>query len=1275
KNLACITKTKCEYIPFPEQVFTFNRTLSFASDSVNQIVIRINNGFYSFKSEYKEFKKLIIKNPLGQIDTAIYDVVYVKSEHNFLAISKSYIYRYNKSTNEFIPYINLHKLSSPLWNHMLDPTMVCKEEPKIYGNSYFSFTDNGELYKLDIQTGEEKIIQLNKKIPENNLKDKLFTTALLESNGWLWIGSNDIGLFHYNLLTDEIQQFIHEADNPAGLTSNEIFAILSDENGVVWLASNGYGLIKMEPILPLMEVGSPAAKKSKFTYGGLSKNIRAFLETDDGYWIGTLKGLYAYNTSRNEYSDLYKLIKSEYYLQILSRTLANPEEFYEEIGTLAKDRLGNIWIGTWTGRLFIFNPKSNKRLAWSLPSSSLSLLKMIRDLYFDSKDVMWISTYGEGTYAINIKELDFENPASFQPKLIGYNPKDTASISSNTIFSFSEDADGNIWAGAENGLNKYNYTNKKWTRYYNIPGNMHSLNSNNVRSFALDNSGTLWIGTNGGGLNRYNKKENNFTHFTMKNGLPNDAIYSIICDNNGKLWLGTNYGLCRFDPLNYSCKNFTGKDGIQNYEYNTGAALKLTDGTLLFGGVNGYNIIHPDKIENKKPTVPAVVISSIKIFDKEVPPGDSHFNLAFNENSLTFEFAALSYYRNQDNRYAYKMENIDPDWIYSNTRRLVNYSNIKPGTYVFKVKACNSEGVWNEAGTQVYFTINPPWWESWWFRSLLAALVISGVIWFYNYRTALFRKQKMILEKTVELRTAELREQKEIAEQSEKYKQQFLANMSHEIRTPMNAVMGMTELVLDSELNNKQRNYLEAVKKSSNNLLHIINDILDFSKIEVGKVDLEYIDFSIRDVLEQVKQTLNHKAEEKGLHLITEIDETIPDILVGDPVRLYQVLMNLAGNAVKFTERGSISIDVRCLVSDVYKAGIISLIFCIIDTGIGIPQDKLQTVFESFKQAHSSDSRKYGGTGLGLSISKQLVELMGGQITIESEEEAGTTFSFTIDFKEGSLERLQQRSSAEELDGSILNGLRILLVDDNEYNRIVAKDTLESKAKVEIEEAHNGKEAVDALCKEDYDIVLMDVQMPVMDGYEATKEIRNPLSKVRKHDIPVIALTASVVRSDLDKCRAAGMNDYVLKPFKTAELISAIAKVTNRELIKGKIKKKNEANNKADNARITDLSYLNEFCWDDLSKIQKYISMFLNAAPALIEKINTALAENDCEEIASQVHGFKTKWIMMGMKESQSLAVNIEIQCRKNVFNQELKENIEALLSQINRAMIELNNS
>jgi signal transduction histidine kinase/DNA-binding response OmpR family regulator len=537
-------------------------------------------------------------------------------------------------------------------------------------------------------------------------------------------------------------------------------------------------------------------------------------------------------------------------------------------------------------------------------------------------------------------------------------------------------------------------------------------------------------------------------------------------------------------------------------------------------------------------------------------------------------------------------------------------------------------------------------------NSLLGGLLLVLIFAGFVFRSlSISRKQKIAIE-----------EQKNRAERSEAFNKQFLANMSHEIRTPMNAVMGMTNLVLDTPLGDKQRAYLEGIKHSSDNLLHIINDILDISKIEAGKMELEQIDFSLSDHVAQVKQTLLHRAEEKGLQLIANIDDNIPDVLIGDPVRLNQVLINLTGNAIKFTEKGSVTIEVK-KVNEGIK-------FSIIDTGIGIPKDKLQTVFENFSQANASDTRKYGGTGLGLSISRQLVGMMGGNIDIESEEGSGTTFSFTLHFEKGSAERLQQRLAAEQqVDGSILDGLNILVVDDNEYNRIVTKDTLESKSKANVTAVNSAKEAISLLKEKQFDVVLMDAQMPEMNGFEATRYIRDNFEAPVKN-IPIIALTASVLRTDLDKCRKAGMDSYIPKPFKATQLITGIAQVLHIALKAEKKKENVSPTNIA--ARATDLTYLRKFCENDEERMQNYIRIYLKAAAEFGNKVRELLDAKDFEGIAALVHSFKPKWMMMGMKPSMELGQKTETLCTEAGDQKRIAELMGMLIEQTRTSLEEL---
>lgn len=373
-------------------------------------------------------------------------------------------------------------------------------------------------------------------------------------------------------------------------------------------------------------------------------------------------------------------------------------------------------------------------------------------------------------------------------------------------------------------------------------------------------------------------------------------------------------------------------------------------------------------------------------------------------------------------------------------------------------------------------------------------------------------------------------EARERAEQSRKFKEQFLANMSHEIRTPMNAVVGMTNLLLKTDPSTQQLKYLKAIKQSADNLIVIINDILDLSKIEAGRLEFEAVDFDLAEAIDGVANTIMFKSDERGLYLNINIEEGIPPILVGDPVRLNQILLNLASNAVKFTEQGGITINVTKgeTVNDK-----INIKFSVVDTGIGIPADRLDAIFESFSQADSTTTRKFGGTGLGLTISKQLVELQGGHIGVSSIVGQGTTFYFDLSFAPGNAQ--EAHIGHQKPEGFSAKNVRVLLAEDNAFNQIVAQDTLESMFEgITVVVVENGKLAVERLETEHFDLVLMDLNMPVMNGLEATRAIRKLGSE--KRNTLIMAMTASATQEAIQECIDAGMNDYISKPFVPDEL-------------------------------------------------------------------------------------------------------------------------------------------
>lgn len=388
------------------------------------------------------------------------------------------------------------------------------------------------------------------------------------------------------------------------------------------------------------------------------------------------------------------------------------------------------------------------------------------------------------------------------------------------------------------------------------------------------------------------------------------------------------------------------------------------------------------------------------------------------------------------------------------------------------------------------------------------------------------RTREEKLQKLVDERTAELNATLEELRQTQKFRDQFLANMSHEIRTPMNAIVGLTNLLVKSPLNELQTKYLGVIKKSGANLLVIINDILDLAKLEAGKMELEKVPFPLHIAVQNIHTILSLKAEEKKIDIRMEIGEDVPEYVIGDETRISQVLMNLAGNAIKFTEKGGVTISLNVEKTSGNRK---SIKFSVKDTGIGIPADRLDKIFESFGQASSDTTRKYGGTGLGLTISKQLVEMHGGELKVNSKPGEGSDFYFIIEYEETSK---PVEANVGDSDVALdLNGKKILLVEDNEYNQMVAVDTLMDLFDgIVVDIADCGRKAIELVSANDYSMILMDIQLPDIDGFETTRFIRNELG-APKNKIRICAMTASVTRERIDECFSSGMNDYMMKPF------------------------------------------------------------------------------------------------------------------------------------------------
>ena len=957
----------------------------------------------------------------------------------------------------------------------------------------------------------------------------------VDHSGNLWVGTWGQGLarikqegsiFSKDSLMTEF--FTHNPSDQGSLSGGDIQSIYEDRTGILWIGALGNGVNRQDPWAGRFEHYHSASEVS------LGNNMvwAITCDEDDNVWVGTDKGLTRINPDRTQ---------SHHYL--FQETESNGIGG-ETILALFAGRNNQIWIGYWNAGLDLLVREGDQDRFVHYrhnPGDASSIGNdFVYSLLEDHAGVLWVG----GAGGVSIKQPSEEGFTHFR-----HRPGMPGSLSHDEVVSLYEDPFQRIWVGTSGGgVNLYSRESNRFRQFLKDQ-EPHGLDSNAVSAILCKQKNVVWLGTNGG-LNKLELKGEDqvfTTHYRNYSGHPHSSVYQIQQDPLGRLWISSNEGLSRFDPDREVFRNYDAYDGLQSREFNAGSSFLGPHGELFFGGVNGLNTFFPEKIVDDV-SIPNIVLTEFLLANQPVQlkhrnPSSplektiektSAITLNYKQNVFSFHFAALHFAVPENQQYAYKMVGFDGDWVQtSGKQRIAAYTNLNPGEYTFLVKGSNHDGAWNPKPTSVKINILPPPWLSWWAK-LLYVFAVSGIVFIYIR----YQKKKLDFARALNERQNQVNEQ---LKEMDRQKDSFLANTSHELKTPLNGIIGLAETMLDGSagpVDERMKRELAMIVSGGKRLSSLVNDILDFSRLKNRRLILHLRPLDLHRLVDVVL-TLSRPLV-RGKQIILK-NATPTDMLPvhADENRLQQILHNLIGNSIKFTESGLIEVSAE--MGDAVTVHVK-------DTGMGIPSDQLETIFESFEQVEHFLIRAHGGTGLGLAITRQLVNLHHGKIWVSSKLNEGSVFSFTLPYssepatiiteeRRGQLYDLESRDSETVPNTSTQTEARILVVDDEPVNRRVLHNML-SKDGYEVAEVADGNLALQLLEENaHFDLILLDVMMPRLSGYDTCKKLR---LKYPLEELPVIFLTARDRVSDLMEGFKAGGNDFLTKPVSKGELLTRV---------------------------------------------------------------------------------------------------------------------------------------
>jgi Signal transduction histidine kinase len=988
-------------------------------------------------------------------------------------------------------------------------------------------TDGDSLW---ISTWGKGVWIFNKKTQKkhqfNGLKTLQVNCVCKDKSNNIWIGTESDGLAFFNKADRKTTFYVHDDYNPNSLSSNCVSNVYIDKQNNLWLSSKNGHVHYFVVDNPFRSwIRNPADPQELS-----NKNITSILETEDQYlWVGFLDGGIDIINLKNRNK------------RVLSAT-NNTGLGKKTVITMFKDRDNELWLGTYQEGLKKYDKATGKFITYrNNPGDTKSISgNDIRKISEDSKGNLWLAVHGGGLNKFNKKTGKAEH------FFVNYANMASSPIGSNWLFTVLCDKFDNIWVGTVSGASflSNDFHTSKHFRY--DPKDSTSLSNDCVNVIFEDSGGTIWLGTSNG-LNQYNKAANNFTRFSVKDGLPNNMILGIIEDNNKNLWISTNKGLSKFSPEKGTFKNYSIDDGLITDEFNIGSCYKNSRGELYFGGLDGLFAFLPDSLKTNT-FEPPVYITDFKLFNKSVLNNKDGNNtsvlekpinqckeitLNYSQNIIGFEFVAINYINQQKNLYSYKMEGFDKSWSSPDTKRDVTYTNLHYGTYTFKVKACNNGGIWNETGASIQIIIKPPFWKTKW-AMIFYFLLIAFLLYIFRY----FILRDANIKRKLALEILEVEKLKELDSQKVK----FFSNISHEFRTPLTLILGPLDKLIRTIKDENQLTDIQIIHRNAQRLLRLINQLMDFRKIEATGFEVNYAKADIIRFISDLSNVFAYEASQRNIEFSIKAD--LNSLLIYfDKDKLDKILYNLLSNAFKFTpDYGNITVSVS--TDDHIK----NLILSVEDSGQGIPDYAQPKIFERFYQVENTGSF---GTGIGLALTKELVQLLNGSISIESVVGKGSKFTVILpviqqidisktqelirgqhmeengDSSKWSYQGVQDAHVISDEDESHKKDLPILLiVEDNADMRLFIRNEFVHSYKVL--EASSGELGLEKAIAEIPDIIICDVMMPRMDGIEFCEKIK--LDEKTSH-IPVILLTALSSEEHTVEGLKSGADDYIIKPF------------------------------------------------------------------------------------------------------------------------------------------------